>query len=273
MATTTQLRKAARIILIGAPGVGKGTQTERMLKRFPQLSSISSGDLLRDNVRQRTPLGIQADSIMRTGGLVPDTMILRLIRNALTTRGWLVPKEGIQPFTVNSVSTAFTPASDDTFVTVPSIHPGSEAESHEYDFSDHPDASFILDGFPRTTAQALQLGTLMPINMVIHIHTPTEIILDRICNRWIHPASGRVYNTTFNAPKTAGKDDVTGEELIQREDDKPEVWRERLRGFEENAKPLLRYYEKQGVLWKVQGNSSDEITPRIFEEFGKRFGA
>ena len=157
-------------------------------------------------------------------------------------------------------------------MTVPPLHPGSKAENTEYDFSDHPDASFILDGFPRTTAQALQLGTLLPINMVIHIHTPTPIILSRICNRWIHAPSGRVYNTTFNAPKTPGRDDITGEELIQRDDDKPEVWEQRLKAFEDNAKPLLRHYEDMGVLWRVQGDSSDEITPRIFEEFGKRFG-
>jgi adenylate kinase len=217
------------------------------------------------------PSGIQADSIMRTGGLVPDTMILRLIRNTLTTRGWLVPKEGVQPYTLNSVSADFTPPpSEDPFVTVPHLHGGTEGE---YNFSDSPDASFILDGFPRTTAQALQLVTLLPINMVIHIHTPTPIILDRICNRWIHPASGRVYNTTFNAPKVAGKDDVTGEELIQRDDDKPEVWKARLKAFEDNSAPLLHHYDRQGVLWKVQGDSSDEITPKIFEEFGRRFGA
>ncbi|KAK5107544.1 hypothetical protein LTR62_001032 [Meristemomyces frigidus] len=268
-APTMRLRKAARIILVGAPGVGKGTQTERMLARYPQLSSISSGDLLRDNVRQRTPLGIQADSIMRTGGLVPDTMILRLIRNALTTRGWLIPQEGVQPFTVNSVSTSFT--SPDEHLTVPPLH--SENRSQEFSFSNSPDASFILDGFPRTTSQALQLASLIPINMVIHIHTPTSIILDRICNRWIHPSSGRVYNTTFNAPRVDGKDDVTGEKLIQRDDDKPEVWRARLQGFEENSAPLLRHYEEKGVLWRVQGDSSDEITPKIFEEFGRRFGA
>ncbi|KAK3074122.1 Adenylate kinase 2 [Teratosphaeriaceae sp. CCFEE 6253] len=263
-----QLRKAARLILIGAPGVGKGTQSERMLKKFPQLSSISSGDLLRENVRQRTPLGIQADSIMRTGGMVPDTMILRLIRNALTTRGWLVPTTGAQPITVNSVTADYTSPSTSTNDFMP-----AQPIDEDYNYSDHPDASFILDGFPRTAPQAAQLAQLLPINMVIHIHTPTPIILDRICNRWIHPASGRVYNTTFNAPKVEGKDDLTGEELVQRADDKPEVWRERLRGFEENSAPLLRHYEKQGVLWRVEGASSDEITPKILHEFGRRFGA
>ncbi|RMY54856.1 hypothetical protein D0863_13489 [Hortaea werneckii] len=263
------LRRAARIILIGAPGVGKGTQTERMLQRFPQLSAISSGDLLRENVRQRTPLGIQAEHLMSTGALVPDSMILRLIRNALATRGWLMPKGGFQPLTVNSVATGFTPSSTETDfpTTIPPI------EDAEYEYSDDANASFILDGFPRTASQAKQLAALLPMNMVIHIHTPASIVIDRICNRWIHAPSGRVYNTTFNAPKNPGFDDITGEPLMQRDDDKPEVWEKRLKSFEDNSAPLLEHYDRMGVLWRVEGNSSDEITPQIYEEFGKRFGA
>lgn len=217
---------------------------------------------------------------MKRGELVPDSMILRLIRNTLTTKGWLYPKDGHAPaYNLNSMTTGYgsdgTSESrglahephDDSFITIP-----SERES-EYTYSTHPSASFILDGFPRTAGQADQLDSLIPINMVIHIHTPTEIILDRICNRWIHPRSGRVYNTTYNAPKENGKDDLTGEPLIQRDDDKPEVWKARLKGFEDNSRSLLEHYDKLGVLWKVQGNSSDEITPKIFEEFGKRFGS
>ncbi|KAH9840430.1 adenylate kinase [Teratosphaeria destructans] len=267
----SRLRKAARIILVGAPGVGKGTQTERMLKQYPQLSAISSGDLLRENVRRRTPLGIQAEHLMTTGALVPDSMILRLIRNALTTRGWLVPREGLQPLTVHSVAADFIPpptTHQDDFINVPSPPP-----DHEFDYSDSPDASFILDGFPRTAGQATQLATLLPMNLVVHIHTPPEIIMDRICNRWIHAPSGRVYNTTFNAPKVDGRDDVTGEPLTQRDDDKPEVWEKRLKSFEQNSMSLLEHYDRKGVLWKVQGNSSDEITPKLLAEFQRRFGA
>lgn len=208
---------------------------------------------------------------MRTGALVPDSMILRLIRNALTTRGWLIPKEGVQPFTVNSVAADFSPSGQDTFSTLPPLH--DQHQEYEYEYSDRPEASFILDGFPRTAAQAGLLARLVPVNMVIHVHTPAEIVLERICNRWIHPASGRTYNTTFNPPKVEGKDDVTGETLIQRDDDKPEVWKARLKSFEENNAPLLEHYERKGVLWKVEGNSSDEISPKIFDEFGRRFGA
>ncbi|KAF2482354.1 adenylate kinase-domain-containing protein [Neohortaea acidophila] len=207
------------MIIVGAPGVGKGTHTERLLNRYPQLSSVSSGDLLRENVRKKTRIGKEAEALMNRGELVPDNVILRLIRNAL-----------------------------------------------------HPDTSFILDGFPRNAQQAAQLDKLIPINLAIHVHTPFEIIMDRITNRWVHPPSGRTYNTTFNPPKVEGKDDATGEKLVQRDDDKPEVWKARLSQFEESAKPLLQHYEKMGVLWRVEGNSSDEISPKIFEEFDKKFG-
>ncbi|SMQ51157.1 unnamed protein product [Zymoseptoria tritici ST99CH_1A5] len=292
---TSQLRKAARIILIGAPGVGKGTQTERLLKRFPQLSSISSGDLLRDNVRNRTPLGIQAESLMNRGALVPDSMILRLIRNSLITKGWLVPSDGMKPITLNfsstqassnSLSQDDSPRYSPTYIDYaaaahhkgntddnsnPSISFPSDLDA-EYRYSEHPDASFILDGFPRNAVQASQLEQMIPINLAIQIHTPVEIILDRIGNRWVHPASGRVYNTTFNAPKEEGKDDVTGERLIQRDDDKPEVWRERLKTFDDSVRDLLGHYQRRGVLIKVEGGSSDEISPKIFEEFERRFG-
>ncbi|QIW95411.1 hypothetical protein AMS68_000929 [Peltaster fructicola] len=265
-----QLRRAARIILVGAPGVGKGTQSSRLLDRFPQLSSISSGDLLRENVRNRTPLGIQAEQLMKTGALVPDSMILRLIRNTLVTRGWLQEKGTPRTITLNSMATDLSSSSasypDDFLSTLP------PRQDTEFDFTDHPDASFLLDGFPRNETQARQLDALVPINLVVDIHTPSDIIMNRICNRWIHAPSGRTYNTTFNPPRVPGKDDVTGEVLTQRDDDKPEIWQARLKQFEESSLPLLEHYDKQGVLWRVEGNSSDEISPALFSEFERRFG-
>ena len=207
--------------------------------------------------------------MMSRGDLVPDSVILRLIRNALTTRGWLIPKDGPKPFNLNYAAADAQPSKlgRDNFV---NVSPPLDAE---YEYSEHPDASFILDGFPRNAAQADKLDELIPINLAIHVHTPTEIILDRICNRWIHPPSGRTYNTTFNPPKVAGIDDVTGEKLVQRDDDKPEVWKARLKHFEESSQSLLGHYDKLGVLWRVEGNSSDEISPKIFAEFQRRFGA
>ncbi|KAF1946240.1 P-loop containing nucleoside triphosphate hydrolase protein [Clathrospora elynae] len=264
--TVPKLAKAARIILVGAPGVGKGTQTERLMNRYRELSSISSGDLLRKNVRERTPLGILAESKMKSGALVPDAMILRLIINELTTRGW-IRDSALRPYAVYSSSVEVADNTVD-MVSIPSA-----LRTSRYTFSDRPSASFILDGFPRTAVQAVQLDNIVPINLVVNLNTPSDIIIDRICNRWVHAPSGRVYNTTFNTPKVDGKDDVTGEPLTRRADDDPEVWKARLKSFRENNEPLLEHYDKLGVLWTVTGNSSDEISPKLFAEFGKRFGA
>lgn len=203
---------------------------------------------------------------MNKGELVPDNMILRLIRNTLVTKGWLIPQNE-QSHSDPATEPEGSKQGDAPVVNV------SAGIDEEYDYSEYPEASFILDGFPRTATQASQLDKLIPINFAIHVHTPFEVILDRITNRWVHPPSGRTYNTTFNPPKVEGKDDTTGEPLVQRDDDKPEVWKSRLKQFEEQANPLLEHYEQMGVLWKVEGNTSNEITPKIFEEFHKRFGS
>ncbi|PYH36732.1 adenylate kinase ADK2 [Aspergillus vadensis CBS 113365] len=231
-ATIRQLRKAARIILVGAPGVGKGTQTERLLARYPELASISSGDLLRENVRRKTPLGLQAEATMQSGNLVPDSMILDLISSEFKSRGWL------------------------------SSAPSSSIS---------PSASFILDGFPRTATQASSLETIVPVNFVVHLVTPPSVILSRIASRWVHEPSGRVYNTDFNAPKVPGKDDVTGEPLTQREDDSIDTWKQRLHKFEETSKALLEHYQRKGCLWRVEGDTSDEISPKLFAEIERQF--
>lgn len=281
-----KLRKAARIILVGAPGVGKGTQADRLLQRFPQLSAISSGDLLRDHVKNQTPLGmpllllnqtsakssfyqgIKAASAMKSGALVPDALILRLILHELKTRGWLSPRSGIQPLTLSSSGVcAEQDCGTDLFVEQPSLAQSCPQAS------DDPSASFILDGFPRTASQATQLDSLIPINLVVSLKTPFSIILERIAGRWVHAPSGRVYNTNFNAPKVPGKDDVTGEPLTKRADDDEGTWMARLKKFEETSEPLLEHYAKKGVLWEVEGKSSDEITPLLFSEFEKRFGS
>jgi adenylate kinase len=202
---------------------------------------------------------------MKAGALVPDTMILRLIVNELTTRGWLT-EGALRPYSVYSSTTDMGGVDD----TVDSVLFPSGIRSR-YDYSDHPSASFILDGFPRTAAQASQLDELIPINLVVNIDTPADIIIDRICNRWVHAPSGRVYNTTFNPPKVPGKDDVTGEPLTRRDDDDPEVWKARLKQFKETSEPLLEHYDKHGVLWTVSGDSSDEITPKLLDYFSRRF--
>lgn len=220
--------------------------------------------------------GIQAEALMKAGNLVPDATILRLIMSELITRGWITSTDPQKPLTLNSVTASLIPMSafsatasteQDNYITP------EPSKEQAYEYSDSPEASFILDGFPRTVTQAAQLDKLVPINLVVHLKTPVDVILDRICNRWIHAPSGRVYNTTFNAPKVSGKDDITGEELTQRDDDKPETWKARLHKFEETSQPLLEHYDKLGVLWRVEGNSSDEITPKLCDEFAKRFAA
>ncbi|KAI1174068.1 P-loop containing nucleoside triphosphate hydrolase protein [Nemania sp. FL0916] len=264
-----RLRRAARVILVGAPGVGKGTQSERLLSRFPQLSAISSGDLLRHNVKNRTPLGIKVEKTMRTGGLVPDDMILRLITNELSRRGWL---GGGRP----SFMTLASATSSDTVSALDSPIPGLDTDpnlgaSLSHQASEDPSASFLLDGFPRTAVQAERLDEIVPINWVVSLQTPFDVIMERISSRWVHEPSGRVYNTTFNAPKVPGRDDITGERLVQRADDSEEVYRARFQKFQETSEPLLDHYAKKGVLWEVHGLGSDEISPKLFREFERQF--
>lgn len=185
---------------------------------------------------------------MQSGNLVPDSMILGLISSELRSKGWL------PPFSKSEVSSA-SPSAQSACSTPPMS----------------PSASFILDGFPRTAAQATSLDTLVPINLVVHLLTPPSVILSRIASRWVHEPSGRVYNTDFNAPKVPGKDDVTGEPLTQREDDSIDTWKQRLQKFEETSRALLEHYERRGCLWRVEGNSSDEISPQLFAEVERRF--
>lgn len=132
-------------------------------------------------------------------------------------------------------------------------------------------SSYILDGFPRTRTQAASLAKSVPVNFVVNLSVPHSVILDRIANRWVHVPSGRVYNLTYSPPKVEGKDDVTGEDLVRRKDDDPETFKKRLERYEETTRPLLEFYEEQGVLWTVEGKTSDEITPKLVEEVRKRF--
>ncbi|KAI9001967.1 adenylate kinase-domain-containing protein [Gaertneriomyces semiglobifer] len=132
----------------------------------------------------------------------------------------------------------------------------------------HHVKNWMLDGFPRTLAQAKNLDdhlleTSQPLNMVINLDVPEEVILGRIIDRWIHPASGRTYNMSYNPPKNAGVDDVTGEPLVKRADDNVETFQNRLHQYYEQTQPLLEYYDKQGILCRFAGRTSDEIYPQI----------
>lgn len=203
---------------------------------------------------------------MKTGGLVSDDLILRLITNELSQRGWL---SGGRPSFMALSSSVSADAVDSS---IPGIETNPNAGAIlSRQASDDPSASFLLDGFPRTAVQAERLDDIVPINWVVSLKTPFDVIMERISSRWVHEPSGRVYNTAFNAPKIPGRDDVTGEPLVQRADDSEEVYRARFQKFQETSQPLLEHYAKKGVLWEVHGLSSDEISPQLYQEFERRF--
>ncbi|XP_014609014.1 PREDICTED: GTP:AMP phosphotransferase AK3, mitochondrial isoform X1 [Polistes canadensis] len=127
------------------------------------------------------------------------------------------------------------------------------------------DCNWLLDGFPRTLTQAEMLQRIQPVNLVLNLDVPTSVILDRVKNRWIHLPSGRVYNLGFNDPKVPGKDDVTGEQLIQRQDDKLEVVHKRLEDYSMKTEPVINFYRKLGILKDFRGKTTNEMWPSIKE--------
>jgi adenylate kinase len=207
-----------RIILLGSPGSGKGTQAQFITQKYA-IPQISTGDMLRAAVREGTPLGIEAKKVMDAGGLVSDDIILGLIKERIT-----------------------------------------QADCQN---------GFLLDGFPRTIAQAEGLEKMgVIIDNVIEIVVADEEIVKRMAGRRVHTQSGRTYHVLFNPPKVEGIDDVTGEALILRDDDKEETVRKRLSVYHEQTKPLVGYYSAAGQDVKfasIEGvGSVDEITAKVF---------
>ncbi|HOY70797.1 MAG TPA: adenylate kinase [Methylotenera sp.] len=190
-----------RIILLGAPGAGKGTQATFIKEKFA-IPQISTGDMLRAAVKAGTPLGLEAKSFMDSGGLVPDAVIIGMV------------KERIQ--------------------------------------ADDCKNGFLFDGFPRTIPQAEAMKNAgVGIDYVVEIDVPDSAIMERMTGRRSHPASGRTYHVKFNPPKVEGKDDVTGEDLVQRPDDAPEVVNKRLVEYHAQTEPLIKYYGD----WANSGNA------------------
>lgn len=190
-----------RIILLGAPGAGKGTQATFIKEKFA-IPQISTGDMLRAAVKAGTPLGLEAKSFMDSGGLVPDAVIIGMV------------KERIQ--------------------------------------ADDCKNGFLFDGFPRTIPQAEAMKNAgVGIDYVVEIDVPDSAIMERMTGRRSHPASGRTYHVKFNPPKVEGKDDVTGEALVQRPDDAPEVVNKRLVEYHAQTEPLIKYYGD----WANSGNA------------------
>lgn len=208
-----------RIILLGSPGSGKGTQAQFICEKYA-IPQISTGDMLRAAVRAGTPLGIEAKKVMDVGGLVSDDIILGLIKERIA-----------QPDCTNG---------------------------------------FLLDGFPRTITQAEGLKNMgVLIDTVIEIVVDDEDIVKRMAGRRVHLTSGRSYHVLFNPPKNEGLDDVTGEALIQRDDDKEETVRKRLTVYHTQTKPLVDYYSSaEGVKFSsISGvGTVDEITQRVFSQ-------
>jgi adenylate kinase len=213
-----------RIILLGAPGAGKGTQAQILKDKF-NIPQISTGDMLRGAIKANTRLGLEAKQFMDSGALVPDQLIIELV------------KERIQD---------------------------SDCKQ-----------GFLLDGFPRTIPQAEAMKeAAITIDMVIEIDVPDNVILDRLSGRRTHLASGRIYHIHNNPPKIQGKDDVTGEDLVQRDDDKEETILKRLSVYHSQTKPLVDYYlkwsasENEGLRYiKINGlGNVNDIQKSIFEQ-------
>ncbi|MDD3595976.1 MAG: adenylate kinase [Sulfuricurvum sp.] len=182
-----------KIILLGAPGAGKGTQAQFLTKAF-DIPQISTGDMLRAAIKAGTDLGKLAKSFMDSGKLVTDEIIIGLVKERIT--------------------------------------------------QDDCKNGFLLDGFPRTVPQADALKEAgVAIDAVIEIDVPDSVIVERMSGRRAHLASGRTYHIVYNPPKVEGKDDETGEDLVQRDDDKAEVVLDRLRVYHEQTAPLVDYYK------------------------------
>jgi adenylate kinase len=210
-----------RLILLGPPGAGKGTQANFIREKFG-IPQISTGDMLRAARAARTPLGIEAGKIMDAGQLVSDDIIIGLVKERLK----------------------------------------------------RPDCArgYLFDGFPRTIPQAEAMKEAhVRIDYVLEIDVPDDEIIARMSGRRVHPASGRVYHVKFNPPKVAGKDDVTGEPLVQRDDDREETVRKRLEVYRKQTRPLVDYYKGLGTVKyrKISGMGSvDEVKQRIFAALG-----
>ena len=190
-----------RLILLGPPGAGKGTQAG-YIKDAYRIPQISTGDMLRAAVKAGTPLGLAAKKVMDSGALVSDDIIIGLVRERL----------------------------------------------HEPDCR----AGYLFDGFPRTIQQADALRNApVPIDVVLEIAVPDEAIVERMSGRRVHAASGRSYHVRFHPPKAAGRDDVTGEPLIQRDDDREEIVRKRLDVYHAQTAPLVAYYRD----WAATGDA------------------
>lgn len=198
-----------RVVLLGCPGVGKGTQAKLITKHF-HIPQISTGDILRAAVSAGSPLGIKVKKTMEEGHLVSDDIMIELV------------KERIQEPDCNN--------------------------------------GFLLDGFPRTIPQAESLRkNNIHLDYIIELDVPDAEIIKRLSGRRVHPASNRIYHLEYNPPQNPGKDDVTGEDLIQRPDDEENTIRHRLTVFHELTRPLVEYYKNSNETQYISIDGSGEV--------------
>lgn len=202
-----------KLMFLGAPGSGKGTQAEKVMERL-SVPSISTGNIIRAALKAGTEMGLKAKDYIENGQLVPDEVVIGLVRERL--------------------------AEDDC------------------------KGGFILDGFPRTVAQAEALDEMgIELDKVIDLEVPDEKIVNRMSGRRVCPDCGASYHLSYKKPKIDGKCDLCGAELILRKDDAPETVLERLKVYHEQTEPLVRFYESKGILKVVEGQEEIEDTTRL----------
>jgi adenylate kinase len=198
-----------RLILLGPPGAGKGTQAAVICRQFA-IPQVSTGDMLRAAVKAGTPLGVAAKQVMDSGALVGDDIIIGLVKERIA-----------QPDCANG---------------------------------------FLFDGFPRTIPQAQAMRDAgVKLDAVLEIDVPDAEIIERMSGRRVHPGSGRTYHVKYNPPRVAGKDDATGEDLIQRDDDREATVRKRLEVYQSQTRPLVDYYAQ----WAASGDAAAPRYRRI----------
>ncbi|ENK0839101.1 adenylate kinase [Clostridium botulinum] len=213
-----------RVILLGPPGAGKGTQAKLISEKF-FIPHISTGDIFRANIKEKTPLGIEAKRYIDNGQLVPDEVTIGIVKDRLT--------------------------------------------------KDDCDNGFLLDGFPRTVAQAEALDEFLKgidkdLDVALLIKVPEEFILERMTGRRVCTSCGASYHIRFNPPKIEGKCDICDNELIQRKDDTEATVKERLEVYSKQTYPLINYYKDNGIISEVNGTESiDEVFGNISNILGR----
>lgn len=202
-----------KMVFLGPPGAGKGTIAVRA-KEFYNIPHISTGDLFRNNIKNETELGLKVKEILASGGLVPDSVTIEMVKNRIA-----------EPDCKNG---------------------------------------FILDGFPRTIPQADALAEMTELDAVVNFLVPKDEVVKRLSGRRMCPSTGKIYHIVFHPPKVEGKDDETGEDLIQRPDDKEDAIVHRLEVYTSQTEPLIDYYRKKGLIKEIDASvKPDEVFERL----------